>query len=442
MKQPGHTRSEIHYEFFAFTTFIVIALAIAACSGSSDDRSESIPFSNAIPDSLEVPNHIRSLENLTVYSPDTEPKYEISFEKVTTFKDDSGFGSPYNFAVDSAGRVYFVDSGMYGDQTIHVYNPQGDFITTMGRDGRGPGEFVTIDKIHIQSGRLYALDSQLMRINVFSLQSLEPLHTINFYNWNQYDELKGTQLSRYFYPGEDDKILMSFKVYNSIHSDTVKSEADVPYIFYWINREGKIASDRVFENVGMDFHSGAPPPPVPGGSFRSLFPFERSSLLAKGQDDILFTANTESFLIKKYDSGGNYLNAFYYPIEKQAFNPDGIPERRQDDLSNTTIPDTWPALNRMITDDKNRLWVSTITNEDHEFKWWVLDEDGELRAAFKWAGKRLKRHRAMQRINMIKAGYLYAFEPSGDGRFLGNIVKYRIRLRPENAPGEDASLQK
>lgn len=164
---------------------------------------------------------------------------------------------------------------------------------------------------------------------------------------------------------------------------------------------------------------------------RFPFPFERSSLLAVADDGTFYAANTEEFLIRKYDADGAYVSSVYIPVEQQPFDPEVIRESRLDDLSSTDMPDDWPALHRMIVDDQNRLWVSTITDSDSTFQWWVLDEEGKLVSKFSWPGKRANRSRGSEmRIRKVRGDYLYAYEPDEENPFLGNIAKYEIHLNP------------
>ncbi len=61
------------------------------------------------------------------------------------------------------------------------------------------------------------------------------------------------------------------------------------------------------------------------------------------------------------------------------------------------IPDTWPALNSMVMDDENRLWISTIVDDKQVYEWWILNEFGELLATFRrprtWAVRTIKNER-------------------------------------------------
>lgn len=78
-------------------------------------------------------------------------------------------------------------------------------------------------------------------------------------------------------------------------------------------------------------------------------------------------------------------------------------------------PDTWPALYSIVTDDRARLWVSSITADEDEFIWWVIDQDGEY-ARFVWPAGR--------EIVHVQNGYAYVIESDRAG--FKDVVRYRI----------------
>jgi len=72
-------------------------------------------------------------------------------------------------------------------------------------------------------------------------------------------------------------------------------------------------------------------------------------------------------------------------------------------IRETDLPTTWPALDKMLVDDKNRLWVAVIVADQDIYQWWVLDgSDGSLLARFTWPRTR--------QIEVVKNGKLYTSE--------------------------------
>ena len=78
------------------------------------------------------------------------------------------FNRPGDIDVDSKGNIYVADRG---DNLIKVYNQDGKFLKTIGRQGQGPGEFGHINKILIDKNDiLYTTDARLRRLSIFDIE--------------------------------------------------------------------------------------------------------------------------------------------------------------------------------------------------------------------------------------------------------------------------------
>jgi hypothetical protein len=88
-------------------------------------------------------------------------------------------------------------------------------------------------------------------------------------------------------------------------------------------------------------------------------PFNRSSLISISNNDLIYTAWTNHFLVKIYDSNGNYKRAFYYPYHNSPILNFHIDRNLKQFLTKENTPATWPALLTIFFDDQNRLWVFT-----------------------------------------------------------------------------------
>ena len=78
------------------------------------------------------------------------------------------FGSVSSIAVDDEHNVYVLDA-----QTRHVrvYDLDGTYLKTLGRDGEGPGEFYVPIGIAISNDRLLVRDPANARVQLFGLQT-------------------------------------------------------------------------------------------------------------------------------------------------------------------------------------------------------------------------------------------------------------------------------
>jgi DNA-binding beta-propeller fold protein YncE len=82
--------------------------------------------------------------------------------------DDDGKGrlySPTNVAVDRQGRVYVADPGAF---CVQVYDTEGKFLRTLGRQGIGPGRFARPRGLAVDhEGRVYIVDAATQVVQLF-----------------------------------------------------------------------------------------------------------------------------------------------------------------------------------------------------------------------------------------------------------------------------------
>ncbi|MEX2404967.1 MAG: 6-bladed beta-propeller [Balneolales bacterium] len=372
-------------------------------------------------ETIEIPEHMKHLDNLTVYNTDVEPAMTINLEREISFgeTEDVIIGRMGDISISESGRVFISDMSQ---NTIHVFDPEGSYVTKIGNRGRGPGEFNHITAMKIDSNRLYTYDSNLNRINIFSLESLDLYRTVslNPENWNHIEELSRMYTRpKDFHIRNDSTMLISFT-----HGFT-ENEYYVPYL---MNIEGEIISDKVFEHKGYTYFSTAR---SAGYMQYAYFSFMPVSLITVSDGDRIYLAWSEDFLVKIYDPKGGYERAFYYPHKNVKLDQEKEFEDYNDVLmrmiQGEELPENWPAMNSMQFDDVNRLWISTIVEDSSVYDWWVLDDQGNLLAKFTWPRDKGSDWPGDQAIEEVKNGYLYARETEEDTGLV-EIVRYRIEM--------------
>ena len=345
-------------------------------------------------DSNSVPEDLADLENLNVYPSDTPVQGEITFNQTQVFgeTDSVKFGLIRGLAVDESGRV-IISEISEGRAALHVFESEASYLASLGNYGDGPGEFRSAISSQIHNDLLYILDGSTLKINIYSLQTLSFERSIQLdpREWSHIDELKGT--SAYdFHVIDNNRILLAF----------LKSEGRRDLLYrYMINGSGEIISDKILEQVLAEHFV------VPDNGGIVYSPFSSNGLITLTENDQLYTVWTEDILFKQYTMEGDYLSAFYHPFTNSKLSRQEVLNHQDGEIyeaavRNTGFPDAWPAIHSVVVDNSNNFWVSTITDSDETYEWWVLKTDGDIRTKFQWP--------RIKRIKSVTDEMIYALE--------------------------------
>jgi len=393
--------------------FILIVIALTLINGCSYHKK------------IKIPEHYRDLKNLTIYPKDVQPINTIQFKQDKTFGsgDTIMIGRMAGLAVDSIHRVFIGDAQRH---IVHIFKSNGNYLTHLGRPGRGPGEYVANPGPNVISDKLYVYDAGQLRCTIYSLDSLSMLKTMNIAPRHR-SKIKG--LERYYLSG--------IRIINDQTFMAEFSLPDIPYPAnplyhrvhykkcYLVNDKGKINPNEIFKLLEYKKLTAT----IKGKKKSLRLPFLGYEIMAITNDHHIYVANTTDFLIREYNLHGNYQKSFYYPVDKRAFSRDEALNRDTykyksvknflQQVDSDELPEYWPVLYRMTTDDQNRLWVATCTNDEHVDNWWVLNKDGKLLARFDWPRSR--------RIEEISDGNMYTIEKN-DSTGIEQAVRYRIQM--------------
>nr|WP_286669018.1 6-bladed beta-propeller [Fodinibius salicampi] len=403
-------------------------LFIALLIGCSEEKSSQ----TSAAEGADIPDHIKKLDSLKVYSPDTQEYDTVTFKQEQVLEsNEEVFIKGYigETAVDNQGRIFIVGS-VPGTLGIYVFNPDGSHLTTFSRFGRGPGEFEAIGSLDIRNKKLFVFDPRLQKFSVFSLEDFSLLDE----ELIQRDKVQHEDTLAYRLKGDELHATNDGNLLLKQRNLALNKEADIPTVLYSrVSNEGELMPGRVLELERFRFYF----PDTERSSegyirMPRTMPFGRSSLVAISDDGPIYTAWTEDILIKVHDEDGNYQRAIYYPYDNSSLtlSEAKLSESKMDLISENKgqVPDSWPALHAIEVDDENRLWVFSITDSDSTYEGWVLEEDGELIAKFSWPGERSQRSVMGSSYEVIvKDGYLYSHHQNMDAG-IDRIVKYRIEF--------------
>jgi len=364
----------------------------------------------------EIPKDIEELDKLTVIPKDAEPTHEIDFNQEASFgeTEDVIVGGIMDVTVDEQGRVYIAD----GDQNvIHMYESSADYIRKLGKEGKGPGEFTMVNLMRHDETQLYALDIRQQRINVFDLESLEFSHAISLSQEGDGRKELSSASPGAYYLRDNGNLLVSFKESMAAEQE---GDSERSVLYYLMDQEGNILSDKLLEQRTDEYIMDQ------SGEMRLFMtpPYARRSMLATGPDNKIYTNWSEHFLVKQYNTDGEYQQAIYYPYSQSSLDISNVvkdydSKRFKDLLRNADNPGTWPAVNSMSVDGQSRLWISTYTDDDSIYRWWIISEDGDLLAQFDWPKE--------ERIEAIENGKLFA-RKTDEETGVERIVRYGIEM--------------
>jgi len=353
---------------------------------------------------MELPDRAKGLDNLITYSENDQTGLNFNFLREESFGDTENvfIKRIKDVEVDNSGKVYLAQRYVF-----HVYEPDGTVLENIGQSGSGPGEFESLANIEIRSDRLFAYDAMAQRMNVYSLDPLQLKDEVGvspgnekFFRGQFYAINEAMLLVGFEDPGTPD--VKRFINFYKLTNQQVDQSAEIL----------KLRIEDIFR-----YQSGR-------RIAMGTVPFSRTTLVTPLDDNLIYTAWTENFLIKIFNKSGTYLRAIYYPYrnapvrqEKYLNNLSGFSREAS---SSYKLPQTQPALHSMLTDDENRLWISTIVEDDEIYQWWVLEENGKLITRFEWPRNK--------EIKVIKNGKIYTLEKEEETG-LEEVVRYRIEMR-------------
>jgi len=401
---------------------------------------------NDIDESI-IEQKISELDNVVSYNSLDSPRYKITISKEQTYSlgKIKQFYSSDQIVVGSSDRIY-IRRGV----SIYVFNLNGNHISTMGREGRGPGEHnnTATNEMVIQPNYLFTYDEIQYRVNIFSLKTLKPVGGISM-DPTKFKGLKGrnetfmvnTFLHVPFYYSFNDSLLLIRlnstpinKLQDWSRSDFNKYRTHlIPSYYYIMNHKGEIVSERIFETSFKLKFMGR----TVGGT---PLQFDNRTIMEVDQQSQIYTANTQNLMIKIYNSQGTYKRAIYYPYSNAPFNREEYlkkfteKKRVREVIQKSSLPDSWPALTDLLVDDEQRIWIATYTGDPDNYRWYVLNTNGKHLATFDWpANHYYTIPYTRSGIRSVKNGYMYAFHGIPDsGAASGKFVRYKIEFSPNN----------
>ena len=131
---------------------------------------------NGVP--LEA-HHIHVGPDDTVYLTDRDAHQILLYDTAGNLQSSLGardraamqapFNHPADVCVAPSGGLYVADG--YGNSSVHRFSPNGEYISSFGSPGSGPGQFRVPHSVRVsRDGRVYVADRENNRVQVFTAE--------------------------------------------------------------------------------------------------------------------------------------------------------------------------------------------------------------------------------------------------------------------------------
>jgi hypothetical protein len=368
---------------------------------------------------VDLPEEISSLENLAVFTADTEPTGEITLtpEAVYGDTDEVLLSEWLTVHIDSRGRVFVGDNR---ETVIHLYNPDGTYNRQVGREGDGPGEYRSVGVMKSDENYFYHFDRNNSRITRYHADTFRVVDDVVFTVPRNDDEPFFRSASTFYLAGDNHYLIglgMGFRAGRpDIDMSKRKTEAQL------MNAEtGEFLPGILFSFPASDalveFRDN-------GSMSVMSVPYKRSSVMRVTDEEVIHGWN-EHFLFRFYDRQGTYLRSIYYNHSNPPLQRNVLLEMYEDRgepwhgmVRNDEMPENWPAWHTFHQDDEGRLWVEKTTDDPELSEYHILDPGGALLAVLPWSRDKQVQH--------IQDEFLYSLEENEDG--LREVVKYSFDL--------------
>lgn len=296
---------------------------------------------------------------------------------------------------DSKGRIFLTDQRAL---QIHAFDPQGDYLTSIGREGSGPGEFRSLLRVYIDGkDQIFAFDVNQAKNIIFAENSER---------WES-DQIFMIEGQRYGIESADTDGNVALR-----QSPPQYPEPGA----FWYEHElatGNLSAGLTEQNIltikDMGYlYSG-------DGTLKRI-PFGRTTIVATDPEGNIYFVWNDKFEMAKYNAKMEFIDSLNVNIPNQSISTE---ERRSAmdrvgnnfrSLAREHTPDSKPVINNMIVNKNGDIWLQTFDTPEYL----VLDRGGIPLRSFDLKEEHRLVHVDAERIYTLKlddAGYqIHVFE--------------------------------
>jgi len=364
----------------------------------------------------ELPPHIKAIDSLIVLQDDSLNHGSVKFEREMVYTDSLLIEHIPAIVVDESGTVYLAGES-WNRRHIYIFDSDGSYSDSLGSYGIDEGQFQKVSALQIKNESLHVFDDQLNRRTSFQVKTGELIDTLGLSpdgihlpdDWSDFS-------ANIVRVREDDSYLMAF---TRDRNPAYEPEGEIRY--YAVNDSSEVVSDTILVQEDMQYLVGD----YAGRPAAFQLPVPEKPLLSVSENGRIYAAFSDEFLIHVHNSDGKHQHSYYLPFDRYDLSPDEIIHPRFSHnvqllrvRESATYPEKWPVIYSMLVDDEDRIWVSTITENRDELKWWVIDDrTGSITATF---------HLSFDKpIHLVKNGSAYTIEKNDMG--FKEVVRYVLK---------------
>ncbi|MXZ17661.1 MAG: 6-bladed beta-propeller [Rhodothermaceae bacterium] len=280
------------------------------------------------------------------------------------------FGQILSLDVDGQGRLFVLDS--YAQQ-IHIFDPSGALVRTVGSEGSGPGEFENATAVDVgETGEIWVMEMRKGQLTILDADG----------NYLRTERVNTTGWEHIPYPGGFDPIgrynAMSLH-FDDEEEDTKTMLARFDQSFTPIDTiaipESPMKIDR-FEHSDSE-----------GGRYSMPIPFQGAFEWVFSVNGNLWTLYTGTYELVELAAGGMPLRRVtkeFEPLPVTHADREAVQRRfdwfRQQGgaIDETRIPRNKPVVENFFSDDEGNLWVMHSEPGDSGSLFDIFNAEGQF----------------------------------------------------------------
>jgi len=293
---------------------------------------------------------------------------------------------------------------------IYIFDSKGLLTYTLGGKGRGPGEFENMSSMNVYGQKVTVLDMILKRITIFYFnKKTVRIETIN---------LKNNHSSHYpsgMWALPDGSYLIKESIAYSNDSNIKNNYKEILAVY---NHDGSPVKDSILSFDAADIFKKR----INGEVVIAPLPFGAKPIIQIYNNHIYY-GRTNTQIIKILSMNGKVLQKISLPVSPAPVTKEDLRNKLAPyenslhyALIQYGIPSTWPLYDNLLIDNTGKIWISENTINPKNYKWIIIDNDGNVIATIS-ADKKIK-------IKSIQDNHVYAKTTSGSGET--EIAVYKV----------------